>query len=234
MPTPAVLLNSMSIKSKQKFKKMKIFKLIPVLFVSVMILVAGCAESGEYNEAENGEEAASSEEAMTLNDTSQGMDSTQSEVTSSIAVIHPTQGNNVMGTVTFDKGSGGVQVHAVFSGLPEGPHGFHVHLYGDCSAEDGTSAGTHFNFIGSSENPPSDIDRITGNLGNAIADASGNATADTTISNIAMSGSKSIIGRAVVVHAQANDPSQPPIGAAGARLGCGVIGIAQSDTTGMN
>ncbi|MGD8427170.1 MAG: superoxide dismutase family protein [Balneolaceae bacterium] len=150
--------------------------------------------------------------------------------TKAVAVVHPTEGNTAMGTVTFEKVDDGIQVHAEFKGLSEGMHGFHIHLYGDCTASDGTSAGTHFNFEGSSLNPPADIDRITGNLGNLNANADGEAIADTLIANAVLNGAKSIIGRAVIVHEKANDPSQPPIGAAGSRLGCGVIGIANTGT----
>jgi len=148
-----------------------------------------------------------------------------------IATITPTQGNNASGTVSFNKGNNGVEISANFSDLPQGEHGFHIHLYGDCSASDGTSAGTHYNFEGSSKNPPGDIDRITGNLGMVSAGSNGSATADTTISNTSI---KDIMGRAVIVHAKGNDMSQPPIGAAGARLGCGVIGHANPESMMMN
>lgn len=156
-------------------------------------------------------------------------DTAATSYTSAVAVMHPTEGNDVSGTITFEQSSEGVEVHAEVSGLPEGKHGFHIHLYGDCRAPDGTSAGTHFNFEGSSKNPPKNIKRITGNLGNLDAGSNGEATADTVISNAKMNGPKSIIGRAVIVHEKPNDPSQPPIGAAGSRLSCGVIGIANPE-----
>ena len=203
---------------------MKLFNKLSILAFGMMLLVAGCAESGDYDDDEMENEDMEMSEGQMGQDTT--MHENEMDVTMAIATINPTAGNEVKGTVRFDGSGNGVRVNASFSGLPEGPHGFHVHLYGDCSADDGTSAGTHYNFDGSSQNPPSDIDRITGNLGNATADASGNATADTTISNTSL---HDILGRAVIVHANANDPSQPPIGAAGARLGCGVIGIAQAD-----
>lgn len=145
-----------------------------------------------------------------------------------IAVLHPTKGNDAHGVLTFHRQSdGSVTVEAHVSGLAPGVHAYHVHVWGDCSAPDGTSAGTHFNFVGSSLNPPSDIHRITGDLGELRADASGEASASGPVENARLDGPKSIIGRAVVVHAKANDPASPPIGAAGARVACGVIGIAK-------
>src|SRR6266568_2679504 len=56
-----------------------------------------------------------------------------------IAVLHPTAGNKVSGTVTFTEVADGVQVHADIAGLTPGNHGFHVHEFGDCSAADASS-----------------------------------------------------------------------------------------------
>lgn len=143
-----------------------------------------------------------------------------------IAVLHPTQGSQAHGVVRFEARDGpGLRVVAQLEGLEEGPHGSHVHLLGDCSAPDGTSAGTHFNFRGSSKSPPADIGRITGNLGDIVAGSDGKGRLEAELPNASLQGPFSILGRSVIVHARANDPSQPPIGAAGSRRACGVIGI---------
>jgi len=143
-----------------------------------------------------------------------------------LAVLRPTEGNEVRGTVRFDPADpAGLVVDARVSGLEPGVHAFHVHVSGDCTAPDGTSAGTHFNFVGSSHDPPEEIERITGDLGELDADTQGRARHRETIERAALFGPKSIAGRAVVVHARGNDPTQPPIGAAGARVACGVIGV---------
>src|SRR5438067_13815830 len=62
-----------------------------------------------------------------------------------IAMLHPTAGSKVSGTVTFTEEADGVKVHADLTGLTPGNHGFHVHEFGDCSAADAASAGAHFN-----------------------------------------------------------------------------------------
>jgi Cu-Zn family superoxide dismutase len=63
-------------------------------------------------------------------------------------------------------------------------------------------------------------------LGNVQADSEGKAHYEITVENISILGQKNpIIGRAVVVHAKPDDGSQP-VGNAGARIGCGVIGVA--------
>jgi hypothetical protein len=42
-----------------------------------------------------------------------------------------------------------------------------------------------------------------------------------------MSGEKSIIGRGIIVHEKADDLKSQPVGNAGGRVACGVIGIAK-------
>lgn len=149
-----------------------------------------------------------------------------------IAVLHGTAEHaDITGTIHFMPAAGGVAYTAQARGLPPGMHGYHVHLYGDCSSADGKAAGTHFNLKGSSLHPPKDIKRITGNLGNLDADASGDATAKGLLKGASLTGTKALIGRSVIIHEKANDPSQPPIGAAGGRLACGVIGIADAGAT---
>ena len=61
------------------------------------------------------------------------------------ATLKPTAGNTAEGTVTFTPKGDKVTVVANVTGLSPGPHGFHVHEKGDCSASDGMSAGGHFN-----------------------------------------------------------------------------------------
>jgi Cu-Zn family superoxide dismutase len=146
-----------------------------------------------------------------------------------VAVLHPTAGNDVSGTVVFTPADRGLRIATRAEGLTPGEHGYHIHLYGDCTAVDGTSAGTHFNLEGSSLNPPEDIDRITGDLGDLQAGDDGVARHEAVIENASLAGPKSIVGRAVIVHEKPNDPSQPPIGAAGARQACGVIGVANPE-----
>lgn len=187
------------------------------------------AEPRQSESARMGEAADQqvTEQSAASTDSREGTRLEEDRARAAVAVLHATEGNEVSGTVRFTPADDGVQVNAEVSSLPGDRHAYHVHLYGDCSADDGTSAGTHFNFLGSSTNPPADIDRITGNLGDLDADAEGKATHVSLVENASLTGPKSIIGRSVVIHASANDPDQPPIGGAGPRLACGVIGIAE-------
>jgi len=50
-----------------------------------------------------------------------------------------------------------------------------------------------------------------------------------TVHNITISGNKNpILGRGVIVHAKQDDGSQP-VGNAGGRVACGVIGVANPE-----
>lgn len=144
-----------------------------------------------------------------------------------IAVLHPTEGNKVGGTVTFTKEADGVRVVANLNGLTPGEHGFHVHETGDCSSADGSSAGGHFNPEDQPHGAPDSEARHTGDFGNITADEAGNATYDRIDKNATLSGKDSVIGRAVIVHAKADDLKSQPSGDAGSREACGVIGVAQ-------
>lgn len=149
------------------------------------------------------------------------------DASKAIAVLHPTAGNQVTGTVTFTSSGDGVRVVADISGLKPGKHGFHVHEFGDCSAPDATSAGSHFNPTKHQHGAPDASDRHAGDLGNIDADASGKAHLEWTDKSMKLSGDESILGRAVIVHEKGDDLKTQPTGDAGGRLACGVIGVAK-------
>ena len=146
-----------------------------------------------------------------------------------VAVLHPTAGNKVSGTVTFTQVADGVRIHADIAGLTSGNHGFHIHEFGDCSAADATSAGAHFNPTHQPHAGPDATARHEGDMGNVQADASGKATLEYVDHQISLTnGERSAIGRSVVVHVKADDLKTQPTGDSGARVACGVIGVAKS------
>ena len=146
-----------------------------------------------------------------------------------IAVIHPTEGNSAHGVVTFTREGDDVRVQATVNGLdPESNHGFHIHEFGDCSADDGTSAGGHFNPHDMPHSGPDTNMRHVGDLGNLEADSDGQAAIDFVDSVIDFDGVATILGRGIVVHAGEDDLETQPTGDAGPRIGCGVIGIAEA------
>jgi len=143
-----------------------------------------------------------------------------------VAILYPTEGQVTRGQVTFSSAGRAILVAADLEGLSPGPHGIHVHEYGDCSAPDGAAAGGHFNPVEVAHGGPDDPVRHVGDLGNLIADSTGATHFERRDTEISLAGSHSIIGRAVIIHAGADDLTSQPSGAAGARVACGVIGIA--------
>lgn len=153
------------------------------------------------------------------------MGSVFSKKQSATAVLAPTKGNTVSGTVNFIQKGDVVLVQARINGLKaNGTHGFHIHEKGNCSAADGSSAGGHFNPSASQHGGPSGNARHGGDLGNLKADANGHAQASLEIRGITLgTDTNSIIGRAVIVHAGVDDLKSQPAGNSGARVACGLI-----------
>ena len=141
------------------------------------------------------------------------------------AQLQSTRGNNVAGNVTFTQKDGKVLVAAKVSGLkPNQEHGIHVHEKGDCSSGDGMSAAGHFNPSGSSHGHHSSHAHHAGDLPNLKAAANGNASMSAEMDLLTVSeGPMSVVGRGLIVHAQADDYTSQPVGNAGARLACAVI-----------
>lgn len=149
---------------------------------------------------------------------------------SAVAVLHPTSKGKAHGTVLFKQKDGHVHITGVVEGLTPGLHGFHVHEYGDCSADDASSAGGHFNPTGMPHGGPKDKKHHVGDLGNIQANEQGRATIDMKVNDLLLSGPHSIIGRGLIVHAKADDLKSQPSGDAGDRVACGVIGVANPKT----
>ena len=148
-------------------------------------------------------------------------------VSRAIAVLVPTAGNHVTGTVVFTQTPGGLRVVADVSGLTPGKHGFHVHEFGDCSAPDGMSAGGHYNPSGMPHSAPTAGHRHAGDLGNLVAGPDGKAHLEWVDPVLGLEGPASVIGRSVVVHEKEDDLKSQPTGNAGPRVACGVIGVAK-------
>jgi Cu-Zn family superoxide dismutase len=147
--------------------------------------------------------------------------------TKAIAELNPTKDQVTSGIVRFEVVKEGVRVVADMSGLAPGKHGFHIHEFGDCSSDDGTSAGGHFNPGGMQHSMPMSEKRHVGDLGNIEADKDGNAHLEYVDHMVTMSGMNSILGRGVIVHEKEDDLKTQPTGAAGARLACGVVGVTK-------
>jgi superoxide dismutase, Cu-Zn family len=140
------------------------------------------------------------------------------------AIVRPASGSQVHGEARFTQVGSRVRVTADFAGLSPGAHGFHIHEKGDCSAADAMSTGGHFNPQVKKHGAPNAPERHAGDLGNLTADEYGKATLALMVDGISVGkGADGIIGRGLIVHANADDLKTDPTGNAGGRYGCGVI-----------
>ncbi|XP_025915338.1 copper chaperone for superoxide dismutase [Apteryx rowi] len=121
-------------------------------------------------------------------------------------------------------------VEGTVDGLQPGPHGLHVHEFGDLS-DACDSCGDHFNPDGERHGGPQDEHRHVGDLGNIWADATGRAALRLGDRRLCPQ-VWHIIGRSVVVDAGEDDlgrgshPLSGLTGNSGPRLACGVVARA--------
>lgn len=133
--------------------------------------------------------------------------------------------SKLSGKATFTEVEGGVKVKVQVAGAPPGKIATHVHEKGDCSAPDGASAGGHFNPASHPHALPPSAERHLGDLGNIDVGADGSGSTEITIQGASLKEGdpNSFLGKAIIVHAKQDDGGQP-VGNAGGRIGCGVIG----------
>jgi len=176
--------------------------------VAVVLGLAGCG----------GEKTTDDEqEALEL-----GAKSTVNEAT---ARLEPKSGSEVTGSATFFLEGDKVTLHLNLQNLPPGLHAAHIHEIGDCSAEDGSSAGGHWNPLEMDHGKWNEAPFHLGDLGNVEAGEDGNGSLKLTTSmwTIASGALDDVVGKSIVVHAAQDDFTTQPTGAAGGRIACGVI-----------
>jgi superoxide dismutase, Cu-Zn family len=144
-----------------------------------------------------------------------------------ICVLMATSGSDVSGTLMLTQEKDAVLVKGEIKGLKPGKHGFHIHTYGDLRPKDGKNdggmAGGHFAPDGHEHGGPDSKEHHAGDLGNIEAGADGVAHVDVMGHGLHL---HYIIGRSIVVHADADDLKSQPAGNSGPRIGVGVIGVA--------
>jgi Cu-Zn family superoxide dismutase len=194
-------------------------KTLALLF-SLLVLVAFAACGGGAGHDDHAAEPAAESDAATSMP-----EPTEPAAATASAELQGRAGSGISGRITFTATADGASYVATVSGLEgAGAHGFHIHETGDCSAEDFTSAGGHFNPTGAIHGGPMDAEHHAGDLGNIdiVADGSGSLTGSSSMISLG-DGPNSVIGRAVILHAGQDDLVSQPTGDAGGRLACGVI-----------
>ncbi|WP_417886835.1 superoxide dismutase family protein [Zunongwangia sp.] len=150
------------------------------------------------------------------------------EKTKTVTVnLEPKNDSNLSGTVVFSQKNGKVTMHATVKGIPDGKHAIHIHQKADCSSADGKSAGGHWN----PTNQPhgkwgSKSGYHKGDIGNFEVDSNGNGSITLTTDEWCIGckdTTKDILGKAIIIDDGVDDFTNQPSGAAGIRIGCGVI-----------
>lgn len=193
-----------------------------LLFVLSFVLTLAC----KNDKKDAAEDTTPITEEKTTN--SESTETTTTEATDKVIVLlDPKSGTTARGNVVFRQRANDVSMTAVFSGLAEGIHAVHLHEKSDCSAEDGSSAGGHWNPTAQPHGAWGDeAGYHKGDVGNFTVNANGTGTI-TFITDEWCIGcgdaTKDILGKSVIVHQGTDDFKSQPSGAAGARISCGGI-----------
>lgn len=179
---------------------------------------AGCDQSADQLATTAN---APSPESVAVTDSIDVGESTDSS--KAMCQIVPIGDSEVEGLINFVQYGKTVKIVGEITGLEPGQHGFHIHESGDLSdTQTGKSTGGHYNPTDEPHGRMSDAKRHVGDLGNIVANQEGVAIIEKKDDIISLSGEHSIIGRAIVVHADADQFTQPT-GDAGARVAFGKI-----------
>lgn len=186
------------------------------LLFSAILVLSGCKNDKR------------ADDATTPVETNQTTQDTQREEAKKITVtIESKSGSNLSGNAVFTEENGQVTMTAIIDGLSEGMHAIHLHESADCSADDGSTAGGHWNPTAEKHGEWGDAAGYhRGDIGNFKVDANGNGTITKTTDQWCIGcddQNKNIVGKAVVVHDGVDDFTSQPAGDAGSRVGCGSI-----------
>lgn len=134
--------------------------------------------------------------------------------------------SKVLGTAVFEEKNGIVTMVAKISGLKPGIHAIHIHEKADCSANDATSAGGHWNPTFKKHGKWGSSEHHKGDIGNFVADENGNGTITFSTNEWCIEcgdQTKDILGKGLIVHQAEDDFQTQPTGNAGARVACSAI-----------
>ncbi len=146
---------------------------------------------------------------------------------SAIAHIKGVGASPLNGVATFIEENGFVKLIIRLRDAESETLAIHIHEIGDCESQDGSSAGGHWNPTQELHGKWGEKPFHSGDIGNIDIDNSGKGLIEMkdhfkrwSISN---PGNNNIIGRSIIIHSGIDDMISQPSGAAGPRVGCGVI-----------
>lgn len=155
-------------------------------------------------------------------DTSAANDMAAQDIT--VQIEPTTDASTARGMVTIATMDSTVQMTGEVNGLAPGEHGFHIHQNPDCG-DGGQAAGGHWNPQDTPHGAPDapSSERHAGDFGNITAGDDSTATIDVSYARSELSLPDDLFGHALLVHGGEDDLTSQPSGAAGDRMGCGVI-----------
>jgi Cu-Zn family superoxide dismutase len=136
-----------------------------------------------------------------------------------------------IGTITFRDTNQGLVAEPKLTGLPAGPHGFHIHENPNCGPGPGANnqpaagmaAGGHYDPQGTKKHRgPHDKEGHLGDLPVLVVDKDGAANLPVLAPRLKTS---NLNGRSVMIHSGGDnyDDAPAPLGGGGGRIACGVI-----------
>ena len=145
-----------------------------------------------------------------------------------IAIIGPASGSALAGTAIFTQNGDTITLAIEVQNVSPGLHAVHIHETGDCSAPDATSAGGHWNPTNVAHGKWGEGEFHLGDIGNITVGEDGTGTIELTTDlwEMGTGSDLDIVGTGIIVHAGADDFTSQPSGAAGARIGCGAVQLA--------
>lgn len=130
------------------------------------------------------------------------------------------------GRATASESPAGLRVTVEAVGVSAGPHGVHIHTTGRCDAPDFTTAGGHWNPLGTKHGSMNPAGPHEGDLPNLVIGNDGRGTLAVTIPGGTLAGLLDADGAAMVIHAGQDDLVTDPSGNSGARIACGVFTVS--------
>ena len=182
------------------------------LFLTLFFLLSACGTG--------------SQQADQTEDANTGQNADEKTNNGATAKMEAASGSNVTGEAKFTDQGGSVRFELTVENLTPGEHAVHLHEKGDCSAEDASSAGGHWNPTMKPHGKRGDgTSYHKGDIGNMNVGQDGKGTMTLTVQGWSIGGADStnVVGKSVIVHEKADDFTSQPAGNAGARLSCGVI-----------
>jgi len=148
----------------------------------------------------------------------------------SVTMIDANGTGAAIGTLQLADTKNGLLITPELSGLPAGPHGFHVHDKGSCGPGEqngtkaaGLAAGGHFDPAHHGKHKgPEAMDGHKGDLPVLVVDGSGKANLPVLAPHLKV---RDVKGHAIIIHGggdnYADDPA--PLGGGGARIACALV-----------